>query len=46
MSAGDSQWTVQVPVTFYRNRFPNPNTDQPGDATFPDTVLLVSYSHH
>ncbi len=37
--------TFQVPLGYYRNRFPNPYTDAGGDATFPKRIYLASYSY-
>jgi hypothetical protein len=34
-----------VPMGYYRNRFPNPNTGNAGDATFPKRIFLVSYGY-
>jgi hypothetical protein len=36
---------VNVPVTVYRNREPNPYTDNHGDATFPNAVVLVGMGY-
>ncbi|HEX6464023.1 MAG TPA: hypothetical protein VFZ98_06215 [Vicinamibacterales bacterium] len=35
----------QVPLAYYRNRFPNPYTGSAGDATFPKRIWLVNYSY-
>lgn len=34
---------VAVPVTFYRNRKPDPYTGIQGDATFPDYIFMAGY---
>jgi hypothetical protein len=36
---------VNIPVTVYRDREPNPYTDRPGDATFPTAVVLVGVGY-
>jgi hypothetical protein len=35
----------QVPIAYYRNRFPNPYTGSLGDATFPKRIWLANYSY-
>ncbi len=42
---GRSAWTIYVPRALMRNRLPNPYTGNPGDATFPDYVILLGYSY-
>lgn len=42
---GASSVSMHVPVGVYRNRQPNPYTGRPGDATFPDFVVLFGYGH-
>ncbi|HSR51396.1 MAG TPA: hypothetical protein VLV83_11250 [Acidobacteriota bacterium] len=37
--------TLNVPLAVYRNRLANPNTDNPGDATFPDQIFLVGFTY-
>lgn len=37
--------SFQIPIAFYRNRFPNPYTGNRGDATFPDYIVLASYGY-
>lgn len=37
-------WTVNVPVGYYFNRKPDPNTGIEGDATFPRYIALGSYT--
>jgi len=41
---GANVYGFQVPVAYYRNRFPNPITGNAGDATFPNYIFLASYS--
>jgi hypothetical protein len=40
---GSHVYSVQVPIGYYRNRFPNPYTGIRGDATFPKYIVLASY---
>jgi len=40
---GANVLSFSVPIAYYRNRFPNPYTGNPGDATFPNYILLASY---
>jgi len=35
----------QVPIGYYRNRFPNPYSAAKGDATFPKRIWLANYSY-
>ena len=42
---GGHVYSFQVPVGYYRNRFPNPYTGNRGDATFPDYIFLASYGY-
>ena len=42
---GGHVYSVQVPVGYYRNRFPNPYTGNRGDATFPKYIFLASYGY-
>jgi hypothetical protein len=44
-SHGVSTWSLYVPKGLVRNRRPNPYTGNPGDATFPDYVILFGYSY-
>jgi hypothetical protein len=44
-SHGRSTWSFYVPRGLVRNRRPNPYTGNPGDATFPDYVVIVGYSY-
>jgi len=36
---------LNVPITVYRNREPNPYTDAEGDATFPKYVVLLGFGY-
>jgi hypothetical protein len=42
---GKNVVSFQLPVGYYRNRFPNPNTGNLGDATFPNYIFLGSYGY-
>jgi len=44
-SHGNDTWSVNVPIALKRNRRPDPYTGNPGDATFPNHIFLVSYTH-
>jgi hypothetical protein len=44
-SHGRSTWSLYVPRGLMRNRRPNPYTGNPGDATFPDYIVLAGYSY-
>jgi hypothetical protein len=44
-SRGNDTWSVNVPIALKRNRLPDPYTGNPGDATFPNHIYLVSYTH-
>jgi hypothetical protein len=44
-SRGDDTWSVNVPIALKRNRRPDPYTGAAGDATFPNHIYLVSYTH-
>jgi hypothetical protein len=35
--------SFNLPIAYYRNRFPNPYTGNLGDATFPNYIFLASY---
>ena len=35
----------QVPIGYYRDRFPNPYSGAKGDATFPKRIWLANYSY-
>lgn len=43
-SRGSGTVSLNVPLAFYYNRRPDPNTGLEGDATFPRQILLTSYS--
>ena len=40
---GKQIYSLQVPIGYYRNRFPNPYTGSLGDATFPKYIVLATY---
>jgi hypothetical protein len=42
---GSSTWSLHVPIGLVRNRQLNPYTGNPGDATFPDAIVLFGYSY-
>jgi hypothetical protein len=42
---GRSTFSIYVPKGLVRNRRPNPYTGNPGDATFPDYLVIVGYSY-
>lgn len=42
---GRQQITFNVPLGYYYNRHPDPNTGFAGDATFPRHIFLTSYSY-
>jgi len=42
---GSHVYSFQVPIGYYRNRFPNPYTGNKGDATFPKYIVLASYGY-
>jgi cytochrome oxidase Cu insertion factor (SCO1/SenC/PrrC family) len=42
---GGQVYSFQMPIGYYRNRFPNPYTGNAGDATFPNYVFLASYGY-
>lgn len=44
-SKGNSTWSLNVPIGFYRNRQPNPYSGREGDATFPDYIVLSGVSY-
>ena len=44
-SHGRSTWSLYVPKGLVRNRRPNPYSGAPGDATFPDYILLFGYAY-
>lgn len=43
-STGRHSLSFNLPIGYYYNRRPNPNTGNAGDATFPKYVFLSSYS--
>lgn len=42
---GRQMWGFQMPIAYYRNRFPDPYTGAAGDATFPNYIFLASYGY-
>jgi hypothetical protein len=42
---GSQIYSFQMPIGYYRNRFPDPYTDAAGDATFPKYIFLASYGY-
>jgi hypothetical protein len=42
---GSQIYSFQIPIGYYRNRFPNPYTGNAGDATFPKYIVLASYGY-
>ncbi len=42
---GRQVYSFQLPIGYYRNRFPNPYTGAAGDATFPNYIFLASYGY-
>jgi|SRR5437867_4335812 len=44
-NAGNSSWSLHVPFGLVRDRQHNPYTGNPGDATFPDYVVLAGYAY-
>jgi hypothetical protein len=42
---GRQFYSFNVPIGYYRNRFPNPYTGASGDATFPKHIFLMSYGY-
>jgi len=42
---GGNVYSFQMPIGYYRNRFPNPYTGSAGDATFPNYIFLASVGH-
>ena len=43
-SRGGQTFTFNVPLGYFYHRYPDPNTDREGDATFPRHIFLTSYS--
>jgi len=44
IGTGRHQVSLNVPIGYYFNRFPNPYTGTPGDSTFPKVVGIATYS--
>jgi hypothetical protein len=42
---GSQIYAFQIPIAYYRNRFPDPYTGASGDATFPNYIFLASYGY-
>jgi hypothetical protein len=42
---GSQVYSFQMPIGYYRNRFPDPYTGAAGDATFPKYIFLASYGY-
>lgn len=42
---GAHMFALQLPIGFYRDRFPDPYTGNKGDATFPKHIFLASYGY-
>ena len=42
---GRQFYSFNMPIGYYRNRFPNPYTGNSGDATFPNHIFLFSYGY-
>jgi hypothetical protein len=42
---GNYAFNLNVPAAFYRNRLPNAYTNVPGDATFPEFIVLAGFSY-
>ena len=42
---GHQYFAFQMPIGYYRNRFPDPYTGNAGDATFPKHIYLASYGY-
>jgi hypothetical protein len=43
-SRGEQTFTFNLPLGYFYHRYPDPNTDREGDATFPRHIFLTSYS--
>jgi hypothetical protein len=43
-ASGSHVFGFEVPIGYYRNRFPNPYSGTKGDATFPKRIWLAHYS--
>jgi Putative MetA-pathway of phenol degradation len=44
-SRGPDTWSLNVPIALKRNRLPDPYTGAAGDATFPNYIVLVGFTH-
>jgi len=44
LTTGRHSVSFNIPIAYYRNRFPNPYTNSAGDSTFPTTVAIATYS--
>ena len=44
-SRGLDTWSLNVPIALKRNRRPDPYTGAAGDATFPNYIILVGFTH-
>jgi hypothetical protein len=44
LTSGRHSVSFNIPIAYYRNRFPNPYTNAAGDSTFPTTVAIATYS--
>lgn len=44
-SRGLDTWSLNVPIALKRNRLPDPYTGAAGDATFPNYIILVGFTH-
>jgi len=42
---GPDSWSLSMPFALVRDRYPDPYTGLPGDATFPDAIVLFGYAH-
>ena len=42
---GSQVYSFQMPIGYYRNRFPDPYTGAAGDATFPNYIFLASVGY-
>lgn len=44
-SRDNDTWSLNVPIALKRNRRPDPYTGNAGDATFPNHIYLISFTH-
>jgi hypothetical protein len=44
LTSGRHSVSFNIPIAYYRNRFPNPYSNAAGDSTFPTTVAIATYS--